>query len=240
MPLGTAQAQTGDSTSVHVPTFHIQPTVGYNGFSLGDVADFHQAVVSSYNEVGIAVPTQRSFPGSPVYGVDVLCELSPGKRFGLGLRYTSTRAYSLYGDYAGTLDIVSTVSALTVETVSVVELSKAGSVRPVLGFRGGTVIGNVKTEEDLDLGEVGSLYSELRGTGVGFSVEVFGGALFDAGPVTLGTHVGYRYGRVSRLNGSVRLGESEFGESESEKGALPFRLGLSGFVTTVSASIMVL
>ena len=205
---------------------------GLAGLALGDAAAFHEAVADAYVASGVPVPTQRSFAPGPHAGLDVLWTTSRRQGFGLGLRYASTSAYSLYGDYAGTLDIVSTVSAVFLESVSVVELRPDGRICPFLGSRGGTVFASSTTREALDLGEGGSARAVTGGRGAGYSLEGFGGATVAAGPVGLFVQAGYRYARVGRLSGEIRVDDMTV-----EEGQLPYALNLSGWTGVVGLTV---
>ena len=213
----------------------VRVTGGLASLSLGDAAAFHQSAVRAYVDAGVPVPTQRSFPAGLSGGVDVLWPRSAfgggQSRFGVGARFAGAEAQSLYGDYAGTLDLVSTVSALFVESVSVVELG-GGRVRPFLGSRGGTVLASSATEESLDLGELGASRSRVGGRGVGYSLEGFGGLAAGAGRVGVFVQGGYRYARVPRLDGEVRVDGAAVGE-----GRLPYGLGLSGWSGAIGLTV---
>ena len=216
----------------------VRLTGGLASLSLGDAAAFHQSAARAYADAGVPVPTQRSFPAGLSGGVDVLWSTSalPGgsegaSRFGVGARFAGSSASSLYGDYAGTLDLVSTVSALFVESVSVVEFG-GGRVRPFLGSRGGTVLASSETEEALDLGELGASRSRVGGSGVGYSVEGFGGLAVGRGRVGVFVQGGYRYARVPRLSGQI-----EVDGATVEEGRLPYGLGLSGWSGAIGLTV---
>ena len=224
-PDTTAQVVQRTSLAVRI-------TGGMASLSLGQAGDFHQAIADGYQASGIPVPTQRSFAPGLQVGADVLWAAGQGRQFGIGVRAARTSAYSLYGDYAGTLDLVSTVTAVFAETVSVAEFRPAGKVRPFVGSRGGTVFASAATRETLDLGEVGSSMTRVGGRGVGFSVEGFGGLTAAAGPVGVFIQGGYRYARVGRLTGS-----SEVAGATVEEGQLPYSLNLSGWTGLVGLTV---
>ena len=207
---------------------------GLTGFTLGDAAAFHQSYADAYVAAGVPVPTQRSFPAAPVLGLDVTTSVGAGRHVGVGVRYAATRAYSLYGDYAGTLDLVSTVRAVLVETVSYAEANVGGPLRPYLGSRGGFAVASASTEERLDLGEIGASAASVGGTGRGFSAEGYGGLAAGRGRAGVFAQVGYRYARVGTLNGEARLD----GETV-EEGTLPYALGLSGFTASFGLTVRV-
>lgn len=210
----------------------VRVTGGLGDLALDGLATFHEAVAAGYRNGGVPVPTQRSFEPGLTGGVDVLWSRGQGHHVGVGARRMGSDAYSLYGDYAGTLDIVSDVTALFVESVSVVELREDRRVQPFVGTRGGTVFATSSTREAVDLGEFGSARSSIHGRGVGFSFEGFGGLSAGAGPVALFVQAGYRYARVSRLSGEVTVDGVR-----AEQGRLPYRLDLSGWTGTVGVTL---
>jgi hypothetical protein len=207
------------------PTVFITPHVGYSGSSLGEVAALHGEIVRTYTGLGIDLPDAQSPSGSLTVGLDVLIRATPSQHHGLGLRYTGSTASSLYGDYAGTLDVVSRVRAFVFDAVSYYNLGNGGTFA---GARAGFVYGRMSTREAIDLQDLGDSFSEIRGSGIGYSLEGFGGVGFDAGPFPITLQLGYRYAVVDRLKGSVR---SDQGRTSGE---LPLSLDFSGLSGSVS------
>lgn len=222
------QAQSRDTGAVaRTPTLFVVPHLGYNGLALGEVKALHAEVVQTYRRAGLDLPTQQTLGGDLLVGADVLLAAAPSKHYGVGLRYTRSRSYSLYGDYAGTLDVVSSVHAVLLEAVSQHEF---GGV--VLGSRGGLVYGRMSTRESLELEDFGGASSEIRGGGFGYSIEGFGGVRILSAPFPLYVRVGYRYAKVDELQGSVRVDGVDSGS-----GTLPIELNLSGFVGTIAVPL---
>lgn len=235
-PVASAQpgaTSLADSVARSAPRgFVVRGTAGLAALSLGDVAAFHRGVADAYATAGVPVPTQRSFAPGPQVGIDVLWADGSSRYYGAGLRYVGSSAYSLYGDYAGTLDVVSTVSAVFVESVSVFEFRPVGRVQPFLGSRGGTVSATSSTREGIDLGDAGSGQSTFGGRGTGYSVEGFGGLTASAGPVGLFVQGGYRFARVARLRGSFVVDGQVV-----EEGLVPYSLNLSGWTGLVGLTV---
>jgi hypothetical protein len=90
-----------------------------------------------YGEYGLDIPTQQQYPGSIVVGLNGLYNVPSVLRVGIGSQYTRTKSYSGYEDYAGLLEIKSTISMLTLEGIAErdIETFKAGTL--YVGARGG-------------------------------------------------------------------------------------------------------
>lgn len=204
---------------------------GVADLSLGDASAFHAAGVESYQNAGVAIPIQREFGTAPVGGLDVLWG-TPARRFGVGVRAARSSAYALYGDYAGTLDLVSDARAVFVEAISVAELPAGERVRPFIGSRGGAVYGSVSNREEIDLGEFGASRSMLEGSGIGYSLEWFGGATGGTRRIEVFVQGGYRFAQVPQLTGTLRTDGDPAGE-----GRLPYGLGLSGWTATAGLDL---
>lgn len=232
-----ARAQSAPSEPVQdVSRHHISISAGYAESGAGDFRGFHEALVAAYVDEGIAIPTQRLFPGSMMAGIDILRErprsLIWGSRFGIGMRYVKTNAYSLYGDYAGTLDVVSSVHVLSLESVSRLEWRQNRTVQPFVGSRGGALLAMTSTREALDLGGLGASTVELNGRGFGFTIEGFVGAKANVSPVAFVMQLGYRYGRVGKLRGEERIDGQR-----QRSGTLPYHLTLTGVTATAGVVI---
>ena len=231
--ISSVAAQPAASPSPPVePRLAVRATGGLTGFALGEAAAFHQAAAGAYVDAGVPVPTQRSFPPAPSLGLDVLWSLGRGRHVGGGLRFASSEASSLYGDYGGTLDLVSRVSAVFVEAVATRDLISVGPVRPFAGVRGGAVLASSRTDEAIDLGDLGSTEGSLSGRGVGYSAEGFGGLATAVGPVEVSLQGGYRVARVSGLSGEASAGGETAG-----RGRLPYALSLSGWSAGVGLTV---
>ena len=230
--ISSVAAQPAASPSPAEPRLAVRATGGLTGFALGEAAAFHQAAAEAYVGAGVPIPTQRLFPPSPSLGLDVLWSLGSGRHVGGGLRYASSEASSLYGDYAGTLDLVSRVSVVFAEAVGTRDLVSVGPARSFAGVRGGAVLASSRTDETLDLGTLGSTEGVLSGRGVGYSAEGFGGLSTEVGTVGVSLQGGYRIARVGRLDGKATGG----GEA-ARRGQLPYALSLSGWSAGIGLTV---
>ena len=228
--LGLSEAEAQAPPAAPGLTVHLYG--GATDHALGGATDFWRDVIGAYREAGVPVPEQRMYPATYVTGAEVLLPLRPGVRFGVGVQWSQTWATSLYGDYAGTLDLRSRVHMLAADAVSTFDLTASGRLRPFLGARGGPLLGLYRIEEAVALDEIDASTSTTRGSAVGFSVEGFGGARYALGRVALQVQVGYRYGRTNAVGATIRQDGAEEGSGE-----LPFRLGFAGPVARIGLDL---
>jgi len=177
---------------------HLHFTSGFNTFKLGRVKDFYGLIVNRFRIANVPLPTQRKFPGNLVLGVEALYHYPSGFNVGLGLRYTRTRAFSLYADYAGELDVIAKVEMLSLETILQKDLSRGHLFKPFVGIRGGLLAGRSEfalriSFEALDGPSVAETISD---DGIGYSIEGFLGTKYDLKRFILSAQAGYRYAKV--------------------------------------------
>jgi len=220
---------------------------GYTTFSMQEASDAFRTALGAYRDLGAVLPMQQDYPGNGLFGLDVLIGPLPWLHVGLGGRRTRTQAASLYGDYAGTVDIVARAELWTVEGIARFERPLAARIRPFGGVRGGLALGRYTLTEDvaIDLSALapnrppeqttGSGSAVLRASGPGFTTEGFAGLRYVLGRVALSAQAGYRFARVVNPDGR---GTTEAGD-ELFDGALPFTLGYAGWVGTVGLSVNV-
>jgi hypothetical protein len=84
---------------------------GYNFFKLEGVEENYKYVIEQYNSRNIPVKTQKLFPWNGIFGGGMYFKMPDDINLLLGVNYTSSQAYSLYGDYSGELDIKGDVTS---------------------------------------------------------------------------------------------------------------------------------
>lgn len=220
---------------------------GYTTFSMQEASDVFQTALGAYRDYGVDLPVQQNYPGNGLLGLDVLVGLRPWLHVGLGGRVTRTQAASIYGDYAGTLDVVARAELWTVEGIARFERALTPRTRPFGGVRGGLALGRYTLTEDvaLDLSALapdlpseqttGSSSAILRASGPGFTTEGFAGLRYILGRVALSAQAGYRFARVANPKGR---GTTDTGDDLFD-GTLPLTLGYAGWVGTLGLSVNV-
>lgn len=214
---GVAQKRSPHDT---IRYFVIQPSVGYTTLALGDVNDFYDEVILMYGEYGLDIPTQQQYPGSIVVGLNGLYNVPSVLRVGIGSQYTRTKSYSGYEDYAGLLEIKSTISMLTLEAIAErdIETFKAGTL--YLGARGGFSFVNSDYTNEISFNNYpgGAEEITLSGDGHGFTIEPYIGFQRVVGNFSLGLTAGYRFAKVKKLDGEMYIpGEGNYsGELDLE------------------------
>jgi hypothetical protein len=200
--------------------FLIQPSVGYTTLALGDVNDFYDEVILMYGEYGLDIPTQQQYPGSIVVGLNGLYNVPSVLRVGIGSQYTRTKSYSGYEDYAGLLEIKSTISMLTLEGIAErdIETFKAGTL--YVGARGGFSFVNSDYTNEISFNKYpgGAEEITLSGDGHGFTIEPYIGFQRIVGNFSIGLTAGYRFAKVKKLDGEMYIpGEGNYsGELDLE------------------------
>jgi hypothetical protein len=238
--------QSAPDRSIGWPVF-VEVQGGYTTFSMQEASDAFRTALGAYRDIGVVLPMQQDYPGNGLLGLDVLVGPLPWLHVGLGGRMTRTQAASIYGDYAGTLDVVARADLWTVEGIARFERPLTQRIRPFGGVRGGLALGRYTLSEDvaIDLSAlapdlppeqtVGSSQATLRASGAGFTSEGFAGLRYVMGRVALSTQAGYRFARVVNPDGR---GTTDAGDVLFD-GELPFTLGYAGWVGTLGLSVNV-
>jgi hypothetical protein len=231
-----AQTVTTPSGKTAQKRLHLHFISGYNTFKLGEVKDFYGAVVNEYRLAKVPIPTQREFPGNLLLGFEALYHLPSGFNLGLGLRYSWTRAFSLYGDYAGELDVNAKVEMLAIEGIFEKELSGNKLFQPCLGIRGGWLTGWSEFTEKINFRELPQLNEStiLSGHGNNFSIEGFVGTKYHLSSLVLSARAGYRYAKISSIDGKLSINNISLGS-----GKIPLELDFSGVVFALGIGIVI-
>ncbi len=193
-----AGAATPDVSSLRPRRWLFEVVGGVNNMALADAKSFYSDVLDFYQQSGIPVESQREFPPNLIFGADLLRGSNPNFRWGLGTRYTWTHAYSLYGDYSGTLDIAMEVRLLALQIV--LQKAWSGSTwSPFVDLRVGEGLVWLDASETLDFSSSGGPTSvtELIGDGRAPLAELHFGTRRSMGRYLATGSLGYRYCNVS-------------------------------------------
>ena len=227
--LGGASAAVAQP-SAPVGRFSARLAAGVNSMRLNDFKDSYSLVVDGYRQEGLQLETQREFPANLIFGGDLLYDVGSGFSLGAGARYSWTRAFTLYQDYSGTLDILGKARMLALQAVGQ-RVWSAGRVAPFVELRGGWAFVSAEiTEQSTEtFASTGSSKSELESNDGAPLGEAHLGIRLDARAYLVTATGGYRYCKVSGPEGELR----EDGVVV-ERGELSFDVDVSGFVFAVA------
>ncbi len=202
-------------------------TLGVQQFSLSDVKDAYGSLVQLYQGSGVAVPIEREFPANLLVGVELTRRMAPSVVVGLSADYTWTRAFALYGDTTGRLDLTSTVKLTTVLAVARFAPG-AATPRPFyVELRAGLGHGSLKFAQFVHLlPPIDARTSELlSASGTGPTLEAALGAESRLAGLRVGAALGYRYAKIGQPRGKDVVDGQVVDEAN-----LPFDLNPSGLV----------
>lgn len=191
-----AAAQTDASSDDLRLSLHAQG--GYTSFSMHEATDFFRAVVGAYQDQGINIPVQQTYPGNGMLGGGASLE-GFGWSAGLHVRYAQSQAAALYGDVGGTLDVISETSVWILESSTAYTFRRSHRLQPFVEARAGSAFSRYAFEERmrLTIGEDSAeSFGGFEASGRGFSMSGLGGVRYRLGPLFLRTELGYRHAWV--------------------------------------------
>lgn len=188
---GTAQpAQSQQRTRI---------AVGVASAHLGDAGRAFDNLVTGFAQVAPGLQAQRAYPAWWMLEAGASVPLGP---VDVGARAQGrwTQADALYGDYAGTVDVVGRTRALVGEAEASIPL---GPERVRAGAHVGAVVTSTRLTADavatLD-GQTEQSRYRLTGTGVGPTAGASLHARLPMGAAAVSARLGVRWGQVRRLN----------------------------------------
>jgi len=207
--------------------FAIRLSGGYNTFQVDGVKGFYHEILQVYRDRHVNVQTQREFPGNLRLGVEASFDFPTLLTIGMEGYYTWSRAFSLYEDYSGTLDVNSTVKVLVFDFFVQKYFSDTGPLQPFIDARVGLAFGQMEFMEDVRFKDVPELNgsSLLSAHGTGVTAEGFLGIRYLMGPFNFSIQGGYRYGNIAGPEGELTVNNQPQGSGE-----IPVDINFSGFV----------
>ncbi len=212
----------------------IRVEAGRGGVALGQVRDTFAELLGAYRSAGVSLPDQRSFPAGPQFGGGVLVSVTNALYAGLTLQTTHTSAVSLYGDFAGTVDVRARTSAMFLNLAAEVDVPISKWLVPFAGMEGGPMFVHSRFEQDVALAygdlqpPVSSSY-ELEVDGKkGYNILSFVGVRWYIGSIGVAGRFGYRKAVASEANAVERINGEVGAEGRAE-----LEQDLSGIVATL-------
>ena len=127
----------------------IQFDVGYNNFNTTEAEKYFEQSVSSIQERNISIEAQTLYPSNILWGGGVYYYPVPSLSLLLAGEFTKTKAYSLYGDYAGTIDLKSEINFFSIYFGVQKHFRDITSFEPFVGINVGTVRGEFNYEHNI-------------------------------------------------------------------------------------------
>ena len=211
----------------------LHAAVGRGTLAVGDFGQLFTSSVEGYRAQGVPMEVQREYP--PAWAAEVAVHRAEGL-FESAIRLQAQRAAAdaLYGDYAGTLDVRSRLTAVFLEAEVGPRWRIGDRAWAGVAFVPGGALVATRLTHDLALtigGEATSRY-EARTRGLGWSAGLSSSAGLRVGGVALAARLGVRYAVVR----NVRLVERADGqEVQDQRGRLDH--DLTGLTLTLGVEL---
>lgn len=207
----------------------IQFNIGFNTFNSTNAEKYFEKSLIPLQERNVLVEAQTLYPSNILLGGGVYYFPTRSLSLSLVAEFTNTKAYSLYGDYAGTIDIKSTISFISICFGLQKHFIDIFIIQPYVGIDAGIVRGEYNYESKIlfnDFPEY-SHSDELIYSNIGFKAEGYIGASYNLDFVIVSLQGGYKYCLIPKPDR-----EDVQGEVGSED--IPFDLETSGVVIKLS------
>lgn len=203
----------------------IQFDIGLNSFNSKKSEEYFEKSLEFYKENNVPLEAQTLYPSNILLGGGVYYFPIRSLSLSLSAEFTKTKAYSLYGDPFGTIDITSEINFFSVYAGLQKHFPDLFIFQPYLGIDAGVVRGEYNYQSKIffnDFSEY-SRSSEVDFSGFGFKAEAYIGASYSLDILILSIQGGYKYYLVSKPD----LEDIPW-QFRSEN--FPFDLEASGFV----------
>lgn len=167
--------------------YGVQINTGITFFDLQPLKDDFRYTVENFNrQYNISLPIQKSYPANISWGANVFWYINQRASIVIGTEYTSTRAFSLYEDYAGTLDLKSEIKMYYLYVGFRFHIIEAPIVQPFMGINVGLAKTDIEMDADLNISNgliVEKNHSENSDTG--YNIEPYIGCNYNLDFVVL-------------------------------------------------------
>lgn len=181
-------------------------------------------LVKYYQDRGIPMEVQTLYPFNSLIGGGFSYYLNRSLSLSLSAEYSKTKAFSLYSDFAGNIDLKSEISFISGSIGLQNDFKNIFILEPFLGLNIGIVDANFKESINILFYEIpeGSDNYEWSFSGVGLFTKMYGGLSYDLNFVNLGLSAGYQYYLIPK--------------PEKGTGGTPFKLSSEGYFINVYLS----
>jgi hypothetical protein len=189
----------------HDSRFSIQANVGYTSYRLDDVKDFYDEILMVYTEGGIAMPTQNKYEPNWIAGLAVLYKTPTIIDFGLGSQYSKATALSSYADFAGSIEVKSNVSFLSLEGIVQHDFPSRSNYNFYASLRGGLAFIHSSYTHDIVFNDFPdqSGFIDLSGSGTGYTAEGMIGIKRSFMNFDIRITAGYRQTSVKKIKATL-------------------------------------
>lgn len=201
--------------------------VGVGSAGLGDFGAAFDALAEGYAQVAPGLVAQRAYPVWWIAEADAHTPVGP-VQVGARVQGRWSQADALYGDYAGTVDVIGRASALLGEVEAALPISERLPLRAAV-HGGGVYLRSRLTADAVATvdGQTAQPVYSLAGTGTGWTVGA--SLLLDVpvGPAALSARLGARWAHVPKLDAR------EVTDVSQTEGRVNLDHDLSGLTLTV-------
>jgi hypothetical protein len=167
--------------------YGVQINTGITFFDLQPLKDDFRYSVENFNRnYNLPLQIQKSYPANISWGANVFWYINQRASIVIGTEYTSTRAFSLYEDYAGTLDLKSEIKMYYLYAGFRFHIIEAPIVQPFMGINVGLAKTDIAMDADLNISNgliVEKDHSENSDTG--YNIEPYIGCNYNLDFVVL-------------------------------------------------------
>jgi hypothetical protein len=177
-------------------TFYgMQLNTGITFFKLDPLKeDFNNIVKEFITKYNIPLQIQHLYPANILWGGNFFWYTSRGWSVVFGAEFTGTEAYSMYEDYAGTLDIRGEISMTYVNAGFKKHFDEVEFIQPLIGLNLGIALYEYKTHLDLNINNGEHHETEnFAFSDLGFDFELCAGFNYDMELAVIEFTTGYRY-----------------------------------------------
>lgn len=198
--------------------------MGYSGFALNEIKNNYTEQAQSFiNYYNVPVITQKKYPANGIYGGSFFYNTSD-YRIKVGFLYASTKAYSLYGDIAGELDLIGSIKSYIYYAGVSRVITDRYFLKPYVEVCAGYISGNYDLERIVRRPPYAADKEKTEVSGGGVYFEPALGALYQFSFFDAYIKGGYRYAIVETLSGDVQIPYARFQISDAQ-----VNMDMSGF-----------
>ena len=193
--------------------FGVQLNTGATFFNLSSLKDSFQNYVTSYKDnYNIPLKVQRLYPTNISWSFYFFWYFSQNFSLNFGPEYTSTRAFSRYSDYSGTLDIKGEIEEIYLSLGIKKHFPEVPYVQPFLGLTAGVTQFKFTNDVNLVINNIPQTnYNNFEDSDYGYFFELNTGFTYNINIAVLEFDAYYKMVNLDRFiidpnNFSLQIG----------------------------------